>query len=134
MAAPKPPPPPMESVFDVLADEVAAKVLDAPAFQARTEGGRKVKIVIGDVINNTDQEGIRVEDIFTTIRNQIVSAGTTRLFAPGELNVDFVIAPELTSSTIADAKGRRQRCYMLNLTLTKPSGEFVLAQQAKRCG
>jgi hypothetical protein len=132
MAAPKTP---VEDVFDVLANEVATKVLDAPAFQARTEGGRKVKIVIGDVMNNTDQEGIRVEDIFATIRNQIVSAGAARLFAPGELNVDFVIAPELTSSMIANprGRGRSQRCFTLNLTLTKPSGEFVLAQQAKRC-
>ncbi len=125
---------PAEDFFGLLAQDVAAKVLANPAFQAQAEGGRKVKIVIGDVINNSDNEGVRVEDLFNEIRNQIVSAGTTRLFAPGELNVDFVIAPELTSSIATDARGRRQRCYTLNLTLTKPSGEFALAQSAKRCG
>lgn len=132
-AAPKDQGPPQD-FFALLANDAAVQVLASPVFQARTDGGRKVKIVIGDVINNSDDEGVRVEDLFNEIRNQIVSAGTTRLFAPGELNVDFVIAPELTSSIATDAKGRRQRCFTLNLTLTKPSGEFALAQKAKRCG
>jgi hypothetical protein len=119
-------------IFTPMADEVAAKMLASPAFQAKTDGGRKVKIVIGDVRNNSASEGLRVDDIFNEIRNQIVNAGTTRLFAPGELNVDFIIAPELTSLT-AVANGRRVTCYTLQLSLSTPAGEFVAAHSAKSC-
>ena len=120
-------------IFTGMADEVAAKMLASPAFQAKTGSGRKARIVIGDVTNNSDDEGIRVDDIFNEIRNQIVGAGTARLFAPGELNVDFIIAPELTSIMRPDEHGRRRRCFTLQLTLTTVSGEFVGAHSESRC-
>jgi hypothetical protein len=128
-AAPHPPP---VDIFANLADEVAGKMLASPAFQAKEDGGRKVKIVIGDVRNNSNSEDVRVDDIFNDIRNQIVNAGTTRLFAPGELSVDFIISPELTSRVLMD-RGRPVTCFTLQLSLSTPSGEFVAAHSAKSC-
>jgi hypothetical protein len=124
-AAPRPPP---VDIFAPMADEVAGKMLASPAFQAKEDGGRKVKIVIGDVRNNSNSEDVRVDDIF----NEIVNAGTTRLFAPGELNVDFIISPELTSRVLMD-RGRPVTCFTLQLSLSTPSGEFVAAHSAKSC-
>jgi hypothetical protein len=116
-----------------VADEVAAKLLATPQFQAKTAGGRKARIVVGDVVNNSDDESVRVDDIFSEIRDQIVTAGTSRLFAPGALDVDFIISPEFQSSIAPDEKGRRRRCITLQLTLSTVSGEYVTAVNARRC-
>jgi hypothetical protein len=127
-----PPPADTRDIYTQMADEVADKVMATPVFQAKIGGGRKAKIVIGDVTNNSDDEGIRVEDIFNEIRNQIVSSGTARLFAPGELNVDFIISPELTSRVRQDG-GRRRRCFTLNVTVSTAAGELITATNAQRC-
>jgi len=119
-------------IFTQMADQVAAGVLASPAVQAKTGSGRKVRIVIGDVTNDTDNDGVRVDDLSNEIRNQIVGAGVARLFAAGAIDVDFIISPELTSTMRDDGHGRR-RCYTLNLTLSTASGEFVAATSASRC-
>ena len=120
------------SIYNELADEVSAKMLQSSAFTGATSGGKKARIVVGDVVNNSDDERIRVSDIFNEVRNQIVASGSARLFAPGELNVDFVISPELTSQWRTD-KRSRLHCLTLQLTLTTVSGEYVAAHSAERC-
>jgi hypothetical protein len=127
------PPPDPRPVFTQLADEVTTKLLESPEYQARTTSGRKPRIVVGDIRNNTDDEGVRVEDIFNEIRNVLVASGTARLFSPGELNADLIISPELTSSSQAGPRGRRQRCVVLQLTTTTVSGEYFTAHSATRC-
>ena len=122
----------VRDIFAELADEVSDKMLASPAFQEKAAGGRKARIVIGDVRNNSDDEGIRVDDIFNEIRNRIVATGTARLFAQGELNVDFIIAPELTSAIRVDNHARR-KCFTLQLTLTTIGGEYIAAHSAVRC-
>jgi len=131
-AAKKESSPPVDT-FRELADEVSDKIIASPAFRAKAEGGRKARIVIGDVRNNSDDEQIRVEDIFNDIRNRIVAGGQARLFATGELNVDLIIAPELTSR-IRGTGGTRQHCFTLQLTLTTVDGEYIAALGAERCG
>ena len=134
VAGQKSPPAPVDPrpVYIQLADEVTQKLLDSPAYQAKTTSGRKPRIVVGDIRNNTDDEGVRVEDIFNEIRNVLVGSGTARLFAPGELNADLIIAPELTSSR-TQQNGRYQSCTTLQLTLTTVSGEYFAAHSATRC-
>lgn len=133
-AAPKKPVVPVDPrpTYVQLADEVTQKLLDSPAYQAKTTSGRKPRIVIGDIRNNTDDEGVRVEDIFAEIRNVLVSSGTARIFAPDELNADLIIAPDLTSARVVTG-GRPQRCTTLQLTLTTVTGEYFAAHSATRC-
>ncbi len=134
VAAPKKPPAPIDPrpPYIQLADEVTQTLLDSPAYQAKTTSGRKPRIVIGDIRNNTDDEGVRVEDIFNEIRNVLVTSGTARLFAPDELNADLIIAPDLTSVRILQ-NGRYQWCTTLQLTLTTVTGEYFAAHSATRC-
>lgn len=115
-------------VYDQVGADVAQKLLDSPALQSKSGSG-KVRIVIGDVVNDSDNYGIRVEDIFNQIRDKLVSSGLVRLYAPGELDVDFIIAPQLTSRR----KDGRHECYTLNLTITAPSGEYIASMSAERC-
>jgi hypothetical protein len=134
-AAPPPPAPPADprDVFTQLADEVAGRMLNDPSFQAKASTGAKVRIVLGDVRNDSDNEGVRVSDIFNEIRDKIVQAGTARLFSPGELNVDYIISPQLTSiRSSPDKSGRRHSCFTLGLTLTTASGENKAAYSAKQ--
>ena len=119
-------------IFERLAEEVTTKLLDSPEYQARLANGRKPRVVVGDIRNNSDNEGVRVEDIFNEIRNTFIASGTARLFTEGELNADLVISPELTSS-LSGSAGRRQHCYTLQLTTSTISGEYVTAHSAKGC-
>jgi hypothetical protein len=119
--------------FVQLAEEVTNKLLASPEYAGQMKNGRKPRIVIGDIRNNSDDEGVRVEDLFNEIRDTIVASGTARLFAAGELNTDLVIAPELTSSMAAQSGGRREHCFTLQLTITTITGEYVTAHSARRC-
>jgi hypothetical protein len=115
-----------------LANDSATKMLASSAFQARIQGGRKARIVLGDVRNFSDNEGVRVDDVANEIRNRIVQAGTARIFAPGTLEADFVISPEL-SSEWSRAGSSRKHCFTLQLTLSTPVGEYVGAFSASHC-
>ena len=88
--------------------------------------------MLGDVRNFSDNEGARPEDIASEIRNRIVASNSARIFAPGTLDVDFILSPEL-SSAWAIEKGSRKHCYTLQLTLSTPQGEYAAAFSAKRC-
>jgi len=118
--------------LNALADESAEKMLASTVFQAKLQGAKKARVVIGDTRNNSDDEGARVEDISNEIRNRIVATGTARIFAPGNLDADFIISPDLSSSWIAGSGGRRH-CFILQLTLTSPEGEYAAAFSAQRC-
>jgi hypothetical protein len=118
--------------INALADESAGKMLTSAVFKAKLNDERKARVVIGDVRNQSDDEGARVQDISNEIRNRIVLAGTARIFAPGNLDADFIISPELSSVWNASANGRRH-CFILQLTLTTPEGEYVAAFSAQRC-
>ena len=72
--------------LNALADESAEKMLASTVFQAKLQGAKKARVVIGDTRNNSDDEGSRVEDISNEIRNRIVATGTARIFAPGNLD------------------------------------------------
>ncbi len=120
-------------LFVQMADEVANKMLESPQYQDLVTSGKKPRIVVGDVRNNTDDEGIRVEDLFNQIRETLIASGTARLFAEGELKADFVISPVLTNSWAAQSGGRRQHCFELQLNITTISGEYVTAPTAHRC-
>jgi hypothetical protein len=126
-------PPDPSYIFTQMADEVSGKVLASAPFQAKADGGRKVRIVVGDVSNDSDDEGVRVDDIYNEIRNQIVASGSVRLFDRGDLDADLIISPQLTSERHLDPHGRREYCFTLQLTLTSVSGEFVAAESATRC-
>lgn len=115
-----------------LASESASKMLNSSVFMARAQGGRKARVVLGDVRNFSDDEGVRVDDVANEIRNRIVAAGTARIFAAGTLDADFVISPEL-SSAWSRAGGARKHCYTLQLTLSTPTGEYAGAYSSSHC-
>ncbi len=118
-------------IYSQMANEVAQKLLADPVLQSKTGLGRKARVVIGDISNDTTSYELRVEDIFNEIRNQLVSSGQVELYAPGQLDVDLIVSPQLTSRPKPD--DRHRHCYILNLTLNTPSGQFVAALDSRRC-
>jgi hypothetical protein len=131
--AAEPPPTDPRPIEVQLADEVTRKMLENPEYASRVAAGRKPRIVVGAVRNDTQDTDPRVDDIFAEIRNGILASGTAQLYPPGQLDVDLIIAPVLTSTWTPDGRNRARYCMTLQLSLTRVSTEYFASHSATRC-
>jgi hypothetical protein len=133
-AAPRVPPEPQPvDLFKELADDVIGQTLNSDIYKSKVSAGHKLRVVVGNIDNKSDDESVRVEDMFNDMRDRLVATQTVRLFDPGELNADLIISPELTSRFQLDSRGRRRHCFILRLTLSTVEGEFATSYSSTRC-
>lgn len=86
---------------------------------------KKPKLILGDVVNNTDNENIRVADIYDRIQGTILNSGLVRIVDRSANSFDYVVKPELTSTRQYDNKGSELAFFTLKLKLFKLDGELV---------
>lgn len=120
-----------ETEFQTMAEELFTRIFTDAAFVDVTQGGRP-SVVIGDLANDSHSYRLETDVMFNALRNVLIRSQAVRLFTPGADFPDLTMAAQLTSTYIRENRGARDASYTLNITLTKPNGEYVGAWSVQR--
>lgn len=118
--------------FIQFAEEVLNQMLAAPGFLELIGAGEKVRMVIGDTVNNSHNDDIRVADITGRVRSQLANSGLVRIYAPGATDVDLILGSELTSTRVTGDDRSTEYSYTFTVSLTRPDGEYLGEWSADR--
>ena len=109
-----------------LAENVTNKMLVTPFVQGW--GKKRPKLIVGDLANNTDDEGIRVRDIHDRIQETIFNSGLVRVVDTSATSFDYIIKSEMTSTRQFGQGNQELVIYTLQLKMFSLDGELLLQQ------
>jgi penicillin-binding protein activator len=109
--------------YIAFAEKVTNKMLTSPLVQSW--GTRKPKLIVGDLVNNTDNENIRMKDVHDRIQETIFNSGLVRVVDSSATSFDYVIKSELTSTRQSGNEGQELAYFTLQLKMYKLDGELV---------
>ncbi len=111
------------SDYTAFAEKVTNKMLRSRLVQSW--GRKRPKLIVGKLVNNTDNESIRMQDIYDRITETILSSGLVRLMDPSATSFDYVVKTELSSTRQYGNNGEELAYYKLEFKLFKIDGEMV---------
>ena len=88
-------------------------------------GDKRPRLILGDVINNTDNENIRVKDIYDRIQETLLNSGLVRVVDRSATDFDYIVNPELSSTRQYGQSGEELVYFTLQLRMSKLDGELV---------
>ena len=86
--------------------------------------GQKPRLVVGRLINNTDDESIRMGDVYDIIQNQLIQSGSVRIVDTSATEFEYIIKTELTSTHQYSKGGEELYHLTLQTKLFKVDGEL----------
>lgn len=104
-----------------LAEKVTNKMLDSRLVQAWRN---KPRLILAKLRNNTDNENIRMADIYDRITETLLNSDTVRLVDQSATSFDYVVRSELSSNRQYGEGGQQLVGYKLELKLFTISGEM----------
>lgn len=124
--------------YVALAETVTNKMLSSNF--VRDWGKSRPKLIVGDLQNNTDNEGIRMKDLHDRIQETIFNSGLVRVVDQSATEFDYVIKSELTSTRQYGSGGKELVHFTLQLKMFTLMGELMgqwsddiaMAQAARR--
>jgi len=109
--------------FKRFAEEMTGKILLS---KAEEWSAKKPRLVVGDIENNTDDENIRVLEIYDGIQEKLFESETVRVLDQSATDFDFVIKPAITNTRQRDKDSRQELVfYTMKMKLFKLDGELV---------
>ncbi len=109
--------------YTAFAEKVTNKMLRSRLVQSW--GTKRPRLIVGKLVNNTDNESIRMQDIYDRITETILSSGLVRLMDPTATSFDYVVKTELSSTRQYGDNGEELAYYKLEFKLFKIDGEMV---------
>ena len=109
--------------FLAFSEQVTNKMLASP-FVANW-GTKKPRLVVGNLLNNTHNENIRVGDLHDRIQETLLNSGLVRILDKGATSFDYIIRSEVTSTRQYGAEGKRLSHYTMQLKMFTLKGELV---------
>ncbi len=109
--------------YTAFAEKVTNKMLRSRLVQSW--GRKKPRLIVGKLVNNTDNESIRMQDIYDRITETILSSGLVRLMDTSATSFDYVVKTELSSTRQYGSNGEELAYYKLEFKLFKIDGEMV---------
>lgn len=106
-----------------LAENVTNKMLASPLVQKW--GSKRPSLIIGILVNNTDNENIRMVDLHDRVQEVIFNSGLVRVVDKTATSFDYIIKSELTSSRQYGKDNQEQVFYTLQLKMFKLDGELM---------
>ena len=88
-------------------------------------GTKRPRLILGVVVNNTDNENIRVKDIYDRIQDTLLNSGLVRVVDPTATAFEYIIKPELSSTRQYGKGGKELAFFTLQLKVFKLDGELV---------
>jgi penicillin-binding protein activator len=86
---------------------------------------KKPRIIIGRTKNTTDNENIRVIDIYDRIQEVLLNSGLVRVLDASATSFDYIIKPEITATREYGEDRAESNIFTLQLKLFTVSGELV---------
>ena len=108
--------------YTELAEKVTTKMLDSSLVGGWK--GKKPRLILAKLRNNTDNENIRMSDIYDRITETLLNSNTVRLVDQSATSFDYVVRSELSSNRQYGANGEELVGYKLELKLFTISGEL----------
>ena len=104
-----------------MAENVTNKMLSSPFAQSWPED--IPRFVVGDLLNNTDNEEIRTSDIQARITETLVNSGLVRVLDVSATSFDYIISSELNSTR--QVEGSKELVYFtLIVKINTVEGEY----------
>ena len=108
--------------YTELAEKVTNKMLGSSLVEKWSR--RKPRLILAKLRNNTDNENIRMADIYDRITETLLNSNTVRLVDQSATSFDYVVRSELSSNRQYGAKGQELVGYKLELKLFTINGEM----------
>lgn len=106
-----------------IGEKVTNKMLASPLVKGW--GDKRPRLILGDVRNNTDDENIRVGDIYERIQETIFNSGLVRVVDRSATEFEYIVKPELTSTRQYGQGGKEQVHFTMQLKMFKVDGELM---------
>lgn len=109
--------------YVALAENVTNKMLSSKIVQKW--GNKRPRLIVGILVNNTDNENIRMTDLNDRIQEVILNSGLVRVVDKSATSFDYVIKSELTSTRQYGKDNQELVFYTLQLKMFKVDGELM---------
>lgn len=109
--------------YTAFAEKVTNKMLSSKIVQSW--GKKRPRLIVGKLKNNTDNESIRMQDIYDRITETILGSGLVRLVDQSATSFDYVVRTELSSTRQYGGGGEELAYFKLEFKLFKIDGEMV---------
>ena len=108
--------------YTELAETVTNKMLSSRMVQKW--GNKKPRLILAKLRNNTDNESIRMQDIYDRITETLLNSGLLRLVDTSATSFDYVVRSELSSNRQFGTDGQQLVGYKLELKMMTLDGEM----------
>lgn len=105
-----------------LAGTVTQKFLRSPQAQGWTD---KPRLVLGRLINNTDDESIQMSDLSDLVTNAILGSGLVRLLDTSADDFDYILKQTLTSKRQYGQDDNQILHFTMQMKLYSLDGELI---------
>ncbi len=109
--------------YTAFAEKVTNKMMRSRLVQSW--GNKRPRLIVGQLRNNTDNESIRMQDIYDRITETILGSGLVRLLDQSATSFDYVVKSELSSTRQYGGNGEELAYFKLEFKLFKIDGEMV---------
>lgn len=109
--------------YTAFAEKVTNKMMASRVVQ--NWGNKRPKLVVGRMRNNTDNESIRIQDIYDRITETILGSGLARLMDKSATSFDYVVNTELSSTRQYGQQGEELAYFKLEFKMFTVDGEMV---------
>ena len=109
--------------YTAFAETVTNKMLTSRLIQSW--GGKRPKLVVATPRNNTDNESIRMADVFDRISETILNSGVARLMDKSAVEFDYVVRSEMSSTRQYGKGGQELAFFKLEFKMFTLDGEMV---------
>jgi hypothetical protein len=110
--------------FKELARIVTDKFLKSKVAADWTAKSQRPRLVVGHLVNNTDDENIRMADVYDIIQNQLLQSGLVRIVDPSATEFDYIVKTELTSTHQYSKEGEELYHMTMQTKLFQLDGEL----------
>lgn len=86
---------------------------------------KRPRLILGKLVNNTDNENIRVSDIHDRIQETLFNSGLARIVDPSATSFDYIVKSELSSTRQYGRSSGELAFFTLQLKMFKLDGELV---------
>ncbi|MEJ2608843.1 MAG: hypothetical protein P8179_01885 [Candidatus Thiodiazotropha sp.] len=110
------------SDYTELAEMVTNKMLSSRFVSSW--GDKKPRLILAQLLNNTDNENIRMSDIYDRITETLLNSGILRLVDKSATSFEYVVRSELSSNRQYGRDGEELVGYKLELKMMTLDGEM----------
>ena len=88
-------------------------------------GNSRPRLVVAKLRNNTDDESIRMADVYDRITETVLNSGVARLMDSSAVDFEYVVRAEMSSTRQYGEKGQELAFFKLEFKLFTIDGEMV---------